>query len=458
MVGVDDVRGRQGARQADGDGAGRVPAVRQRAERPQPQPVRRADHAGPGAERDQLAVEVSGERPGELERVALTAAEDAAGAKGGRSDVNDAHLVLPLLTLGDPQRLTGGYLYHLRMAEAAPSHGAKIVFLSFPERPFPAAALRAPALFRQVRALGADAMLLDSIAAALAAPCLALRPPPVPVIGVLHQPPGGVDHGAWRTWAQARLDRLAYHRAAQLVVASELLAAELAEHGISRERVRVVPPGRDVAAPPEGMPPDLRCGRRAAFLCVANLVGRKGILELLDAFAALPPEAATLHLVGEEQAEPGYAGRVRRRLETPQLAQRVVLHDPLSREGVAALYAAADAFVLPAFREPYGTVWGEAMAFGLPVVGWRAGNLPHLADHEREGLLVAPGNVGALARALATLAADEDLRRRLGRAARRRALSRPTWEQSAATFFAAIRSALPYGRGVPYRRRAGQQA
>jgi glycosyltransferase involved in cell wall biosynthesis len=99
--------------------------------------------------------------------------------------------------------------------------------------------------------------------------------------------------------------------------------------------------------------------------------------------------------------------------------------------------------VLPAFREPYGTVWGEAMAFGLPVVGWRAGNLPYLADDGREALLVPPGDVRALADALRRLATEPALRRSLGEAARRRARARPTWEESAALFFTAIRSALP---------------
>jgi glycosyltransferase involved in cell wall biosynthesis len=385
---------------------------------------------------------VSSERAGELEGIALTPAEDAVGTEGRGSDVNDSHLVLPLLTLGDPQRLTGGYLYHLRMAEAAPQHGAKIVFLSFPQRTFPTAALRAPALFRHAQALPADAILLDSIAAALAAPWLALRRPRVPVIAVLHQPPGGIDHRTWRTTVQARLDRLAYWRTVQFIVASEPLAAQVAAQGIARERVRVVPPGRDVAQPPEGPPPDLRRGRGASLLCVANLIDRKGILELLDALAPLPVDAATLHIVGDDQVDPAYAARVRRRLADPRLATRVVLHGPLSQAEVAALYAAADVFVLPAFREPYGTVWGEAMAFGLPVVGWRAGNLPHLADEGREGLLVSPGDVGALTRALAMLLADEPLRRRLGSAARRRALSRPTWRQSATAFFAAIKETL----------------
>jgi glycosyltransferase involved in cell wall biosynthesis len=82
------------------------------------------------------------------------------------------------------------------------------------------------------------------------------------------------------------------------------------------------------------------------------------------------------------------------------------------------------------------------MAAGLPVVGWRAGNLPYLADHEQEALLVAPGDVGALTSALLRLASDESLRARLGMAAQRRALTRPTWEESASQFFGAIREAL----------------
>ena len=328
------------------------------------------------------------------------------------------------------------------MAEAAAEHGARIVFLSFPDVRFPLPALRGAAILRRARERGANAVLLDSIAAALLAPALVARPLAVPLVGVLHQPPGGIDHGPVRTRVQAPLDRLAWQRADLLIAASDHLAAELVAAGLAESRIRVVPPGRDVAAAPAGPLPDLRAGRRASFLAVANWLPRKGILELLEAFSRLPAEAATLHLAGDEEVEHAYAAGVRRRLAEPDLAARVVSHGPLARQEVAALYRAADVFVLPALREPYGTVWGEAMALGLPVVGWRAGNLPYLAEDEREALLVEPGDVDGLARALARLAGDEDLRARLGAAAKRRAVTRPTWEESAELFFAAIREVL----------------
>jgi glycosyltransferase involved in cell wall biosynthesis len=397
------------------------------------------------AEGDQLAIDMPGERTAELERIALTAPEDAGRAEERRSDVNHPHLVLPLITLGDPGRLSGGYLYHLRMANAAPSHAAQISFLSLPEWPFPLAAFQGAAVLRRSEKLEASALLLDSIATAFVGPALALRRLRVPMIAVLHQPLGGIDHGAVRERAQAPLDRLALRRADLLIAASDHLAEQLGEAGFPRSRIRVVPPGRDVAPPPGGPPPDLRKGRRVAFLAIANWLPRKGILELLEAFARLPAEAGTLHLAGDDAAERRYAARVRSRLAETDLSGRVVVHGSLSLEDVAALYRAADVFVLPASREPYGTVWGEAMAFGLPVVGWRAGNLPHLAEDGREGLLVEPGDMDALSRALVRLAFEGDLRARLGAAAKRRALSRPTWEASAALFFAAIREVVERG-------------
>jgi glycosyltransferase involved in cell wall biosynthesis len=351
-------------------------------------------------------------------------------------------LVAALLTLGDPNRLTGGYLYHRRMAELAPQQHARLEFVSVPDRLFPLAALDVPAAIRQAHRLDAQILVLDSIAA----PFFGAWPVPplqgMPLVAMLHQPPGGVDHGPTRTRIESILDRHAYRTAHTLLIASDSLASRLVERGMPRQRMLVVPPGRDVASatgPPTG---DLRRGRLCAFLCVANWVQNKGIDSLLEAFARLPSSAATLHLAGDTEAEPTYAARIRDRIAQPDLADRVVVHGPLSREAVAALYEAADVFVLPSLKETYGTVHGEAMAFGLPVVGWQSGNLPHLAEHGREGLILEPGDVEGLAAALERLANDEPLRRAMGEAARRRAATRPTWEQSAALFFGALRAAL----------------
>ena len=115
------------------------------------------------------------------------------------------------------------------------------------------------------------------------------------------------------------------------------------------------------------------------------------------------------------------------------LGDRVVHHGVLDRDGIARLYAGADVFVLPSWREPYGTVYGEALAAGLPVVGWRAGNLPHLVSDGVEGVVLTPGDVPALAAALDRLASDEPWRTAVARAAARRGAALPRWTDTAAT-------------------------
>src|SRR5919202_3420372 len=112
-----------------------------------------------------------------------------------------------LITLGDPGRLTGGYLFHRRLAELAPAHGAVLQFVSFPERPFPLSSVYAPRVVSHIQSIAPDVVVLDSIAAAF----MAFRGPErEPMVGMLHQPPGGIDHGPVRSRVQAWLDRRAY--------------------------------------------------------------------------------------------------------------------------------------------------------------------------------------------------------------------------------------------------------
>src|SRR5918992_1731193 len=346
-------------------------------------------------------------------------------------------LKVSLVTLGDPATMTGGYLYHRRMAAAAPRHAARIRFVSFPPGPWP---LPSAAGRRVVRnAAGADVCVLDSICAALAAPWLNGLSTAVPLAAILHQPPGGIDHGPVRSVLQQRLDLAAYRRCAALVLASSALQTSLPS--LRRARVVVVPPGRDPAAahaPARG----LRAGRGAAVLCVGNWMERKGILSLIEAFAALPVRAATLHLVGDPWAAPRYGTRVWLTLERLDVMDRVVVHGPVSAARLQALYRGSDMFALPSLVEPYGTVYGEAMANGLPVVGWRAGNLAYLATDGVEGVLVAPGDIAALSEALLRLCEDARERRRMGEAARRRAETLPTWEESARDLFGVLRSLI----------------
>ena len=68
--------------------------------------------------------------------------------------------------------------------------------------------------------------------------------------------------------------------------------------------------------------------------------------------------------------------------------------------------------------EPFGLVVAEAMASGLPVIASSSGGPAEMISDRRNGLLVDPTDVDALAAAMRELADDSELRRRLGTTAR----------------------------------------
>jgi glycosyltransferase involved in cell wall biosynthesis len=94
------------------------------------------------------------------------------------------------------------------------------------------------------------------------------------------------------------------------------------------------------------------------------------------------------------------------------------------QEDVAPFFAAFDAFVLPSGNEGTPVTAIEALASGCPVVATRVGGVPDVVRDGVDGLLVEPGDREALADALARLAADPELRRRMGEAGRERVLPR----------------------------------
>ena len=330
-------------------------------------------------------------------------------------------LTISLVTIGDPATLTGGYRYHRRMAELAADNHARITFVSLPRR------LPVVSGHRALRAArSADVIAVDSIAAAYLAPWIAWQRPPR-LAAIVHQPPGGIDHSPLRRWLQAKLDRYVYRRCDTVILASTLLADGF-DHAL------VVPPGRDRQHGSDVE--DLRAGARAAALCVANWLPNKGILELLEASSVLPAGTLRLHLAGDERPDTPYGQQVARR--TAELADRVVRHGACDDAAIGRLYRSADLFVLPSRWETFGTVYAEALDAGLPVIGWRSGNLPHLVDDGKQGIVITPGDLDALTRALRRLADDEPERRRMGTAAARRALELPTWDQSARQFFSIL--------------------
>jgi glycosyltransferase involved in cell wall biosynthesis len=120
---------------------------------------------------------------------------------------------------------------------------------------------------------------------------------------------------------------------------------------------------------------------------------------------------------------------------------RIRFTDFTSKEELRALYRSADMFVFPSYADTLPLVILEAMVSGLPVVSTRIGGIPFEVTPDT-GMLVDAGDAAALAGCIDMLAADPDLRARLGAAGRERALALFDWEKSAQKAVAIYRSVL----------------
>jgi spore coat protein SA len=101
---------------------------------------------------------------------------------------------------------------------------------------------------------------------------------------------------------------------------------------------------------------------------------------------------------------------------------------------IAELYLIADVFCAPSiWEEPFGLVFAEAMAAGLPVVSSKRGGIPEIVNDGENGLLVDnPEDPSAVADHLITLLEDDKLRRSMGEKGRERIEKLFTWKHTAA--------------------------
>lgn len=176
--------------------------------------------------------------------------------------------------------------------------------------------------------------------------------------------------------------------------------------------VRVVPNGI-------GMSPRARRSEDGAprVVCVGNISGNKGQAVLLDAVRILQVRYPGLRatLVGRDFTRGRFFRDARRRglggtFEAVGFVTDVGRH-----------LEAATVLVLPTLRrEGMPTAILEGMRAGVAVVASRVGGVSELVEDEVTGLLVSPGDPAQLARAIARLVEDPDLRERLATAARRR--------------------------------------
>lgn len=218
-------------------------------------------------------------------------------------------------------------------------------------------------------------------------------------------------------------------RSADLVVAySSSVDRHLAANGLLRRRT--VPfPATIIALP---SPPE-PAQRRIVF--AGRIVPHKGVAVLIRAAREVNAEFVVCGDGRQLRAMRSLARRC-------GVERRVRFTGWLSAEQLAAEFANCSIVAVPSlWPEPFGLVGIEALAAGRPVVASATGGIGDWLDDGVSGLLVKPGDAGALARALNELLADPDRRRTMGDAGRAAVKERFSAERHAAALLDAYASA-----------------
>jgi len=215
--------------------------------------------------------------------------------------------------------------------------------------------------------------------------------------------------------------RFVHSRADLTLVTSPQMKEELTAHGIPRVDVwrkgidteRFDPKFRS-----DEMRKEMSDGNPDDFLMV--YVGRLGAEKRIKDVKAMMEKMPNVRfcVVGK--------GPQMEELQTYFKGTKTKFMGQMSGDALSQAFASADAFIMPSDSETLGFVVLESMASGVPVVGAKAGGIPSLIQHEKDGFLVEPGHIDDYVARLTQLQ-DKKFRKAMGKKARAEA-ERWGWE------------------------------
>lgn len=195
----------------------------------------------------------------------------------------------------------------------------------------------------------------------------------------------------------------------RVIAVSHAVAESMVQRGVPQQKLRVVTNGTlgspRTRALQEYQPASLE---HPAIVTVAGMNQRKGIAELINAFEqiALLFPAVHLYLVGQGPDQAKFVAQ----------AQNTIAADRIHFEGFQPepqrYLLAADIFVLASHRDPSPLVIPEAREAGCAIIASAVDGIPEALDRGQAGILVPPGNSGALATALQQLLKHPDVQQK----------------------------------------------
>jgi glycosyltransferase involved in cell wall biosynthesis len=335
-------------------------------------------------------------------------------------------------------RISGGYLYNRRMAEGDASILRRAVHVDRLESELAALAPHGPAW-----------LLLDSIflRPEWAGSFLRLRRAGLHLGVLLHAFPSFIERAMDRELLERELPLLPTAAELGLLEELELLVAPgpyvprlLAQCG-ANIRCLVCPPGVDHNT----APPITAASATVRLISLGGVTPLKGLADGLRALGAAAVGGWHWTIVGHTGVDARHVAELEEIARLEGISDRVWFAGQRDHDETLALLRQSDLVLMPSYTENAPLVALEALAAGVPVVGYAVGGLPDLIRDGETGLLAPLLDIDGLSQRLRRLIQDGAERQRLARASAREGTLLPSWEAAARDFAAALRDQMAPG-------------
>jgi glycosyltransferase involved in cell wall biosynthesis len=196
------------------------------------------------------------------------------------------------------------------------------------------------------------------------------------------------------------------------------------KYNMDSDRVAYIPNGVE---PRFFIPREYRDSGGLRLLYAGTWLDQRGIFYIRDALRKLAPRFPELSMTF---AGCGVAPEEIQRFFGSELAGRIFVRPVVAAEQMQELYAEHDVFLFPSLMEGLPSVLLEAMATGMPVITTETCGMPDIVENAHNGILIPPANATSIEEAVLRLASSQELRQKLGEAARE-TMKRYTWERAA---------------------------
>lgn len=208
---------------------------------------------------------------------------------------------------------------------------------------------------------------------------------------------------------------LAEKKVSKFIAASDQVRKSLVSLNVPDARIAVVLNGVS-NSPQHDVPVEGRFTHRFTIGIVGQVIERKGHVVLIEALNILKQQKYDFECLIIGSGNDRYIEKVRRLIEERGLAENVRWIDYL--EDQSTIYQDLDVLAVPSYDDACPLVALEASLRGIPTIASRVGGLPEIVQDGVTGFLFEAGNCKELAERILLLMDDEELRRRIGAAAR----------------------------------------